>query len=425
MKRKSKINFISAREIIDSRGNPTVEVSLETDEGIFNSSVPSGASTGKNEAKELRDGGKRYQGKGVLKAVRNVNEILFPKLKGKNVLDQEEVDREMIRIDGTEDKSKIGANAILGVSMAVARAAAFAKKTPLYKQIADISQNSSDLFIPQPSFNILNGGMHAANNLDIQEFMIAPFFRFKESKKQIEKKCFSESLQASSEIYHTLGKIIKEKYFFSGGIGDEGGFAPPLKNADQALSLIKKAVKMAASPLKIGIALDCAASELIFEDKYKIDGNLFTREGLIRYYGNLIKKYPIFSIEDPFSEKDWDGFSEFYKRFGKEIQIIGDDLLTTNPEMIKKAQEKKSCNGLLLKLNQIGTVTESIEAARLAYSFGWKIMVSHRSGETCDSFISDFAVGIGSHFIKSGAPARGERVSKYNRLLKIEEEIKS
>jgi enolase len=413
---KSKIKLISAREIIDSRGNPTVEVELKTDLGIFVSSVPSGASTGKTEAKELRDGGKRYGGKGVLKAVENVNKIISLKLKGKDVSDQEKIDREMINLDGTEDKSKIGANAILGVSMSVARAASFAEQIPLYKYIAKIAKNSSSLFVPRPSFNILNGGAHAGNNLDIQEFMIVPFLQ--NSKKR----CFSESLRISSEIYHNLEKIIEKKYS-SKGIGDEGGFAPPVENADQALSLILKSVKEKGYQKKVKIALDCAASQFLFKNKYKIDNNIFTREGLIRYYGYLIEKYPIFSLEDPFSEEDWEGFTELNKRFGKKIQIIGDDLLTTNPERIKKAKEKDSCNGLLLKLNQIGTVTEAIEAAHLAHSFGWKIMVSHRSGETCDSFISDFAVGIGSQFIKSGAPARGERTSKYNRLLKIEEEI--
>jgi|AntAceMinimDraft_10_1070366.scaffolds.fasta_scaffold02510_2 enolase len=424
MIRKSKIKSIFAREIIDSRGNPTVEVDLKTDLGIFTSSVPSGASTGKNEAKELRDGGKRYNGKGVLKAVKNINEKISPKLKGKNVLDQEAIDKEMIRIDGKKDKSNLGANAILGVSMSVARAASFAINIPLYKYIADISLNVSPLFIPQPSFNILNGGVHADNGLDIQEFMIAPFFKFKERNKQLDKKCFKESLRISSEIYHELKKIINKKYPLGGGVGDEGGFAPPVKNADQALSLILEAIKKIGNQEKVGIALDCAASQFFSNKKYKIDNNLFTKEKLIKYYEGLIKKYPIFALEDPFAEEDWDGFSKINERIGKDIKIIGDDLLSTNPERIAKAHKAKACNGLLLKLNQIGTVTESIEAAHLANSFGWDIMVSHRSGETCDNFISDFAVGIGSNFIKSGAPARGERTSKYNRLLKIEEEIK-
>jgi enolase len=405
--KNDKIKSIFAREILDSRGNPTVEVDLKTDSGVFTSSVPSGASTGINEAKEIRDGGERYHGKGVLKAVGNVNNIISKELEGEDVLNQEKIDNKMIEIDGTKDKSNLGANAILGVSMASMRAAAFLKGIPLYKYIADIFGNDS-LFLPRPSFNILNGGAHAANNLDIQEFMIAPL----ENR-------FSESLRISSEVYHDLGKIIYEKYS-SKGIGDEGGFAPPLENTKEALNLILESLK---DYQKVGIAVDCAASQFFSDGKYNLDGSLFNREELIEYYESLIKDYPIFSFEDPFEEEDWDGFKDFNQKLGSRIQIIGDDILSTNPERIKKAHDLNCCNSLLLKLNQIGTLTEAIEAARLAKSFNWKIMVSHRSGETCDNFISDFAVGIGSEFIKSGAPARGERTSKYNRLLKIEEEI--
>jgi enolase len=405
--KNDKIKSIFAREILDSRGNPTVEVDLKTDSGVFTSSVPSGASTGINEAKEIRDGGERYHGKGVLKAVGNVNNIISKELEGEDVLNQEKIDNKMIEIDGTKDKSNLGANAILGVSMASMRAAAFLKGIPLYKYIADIFGNDS-LFLPRPSFNILNGGAHAANNLDIQEFMIAPL----ENR-------FSESLRISSEVYHDLGKIIYEKYS-SKGIGDEGGFAPPLENTKEALNLILESLK---DYQKVGIAVDCAASQFFSDGKYNLDGSLFNREELIEYYESLIKDYPIFSFEDPFEEEDWDGFKDFNQKLGSRIQIIGDDILSTNPERIKKAHDLNCCNSLLLKLNQIGPLTEAIEAARLAKSFNWKIMVSHRSGETCDNFISDFAVGIGSEFIKSGAPARGERTSKYNRLLKIEEEI--
>lgn len=410
--KSSKIKTIKAREILDSRGNPTVEVDLITEQGLFRASVPSGASKGKYEAMELRDGGKRYQGQGVEKAVRNVNKIIAPKLKGKDVIRQKEIDNLMIKLDGTENKSKLGANAILPVSIAVCRAGAAAKNLSLYSYIAQLAENSSPLTeLPSPAFNIINGGVHAGNELDFQEFMIVP-----------QAKIFKKSLEIASEIYQELKNIIKEKYLGSAiNLGDEGGFAPPVRAPEEALNLILEAAQNLGYQKKFKIILDVAASQFFIDEKYKLKIGVFTKEELLNYYLDLIEKYPIIGIEDPFAEEDWQGFRRITKTFGKKIIILGDDLLATNPKRIKEAHQKKACSGLILKPNQIGTVTETIEAAKLVSQYGWKIMVSHRSGETCDDFISDLAVGIGADFIKAGAPARGERVAKYNRLLRIEE----
>ncbi len=398
-----KIRSVKAREILDSRGNPTIEVVVNES---FQSSVSSGASRGKYEALELRDGGKRYLGKGVLKAVKNVNQIIAPKLIGMNVLDQKKVDQMMIDLDGTKNKSKLGANAILGVSMAICRAGSDAKKTSLYNYIFNLSKKelkNEAPSVPRPAFNIINGGAHAGNDLDFQEFMISP-----------KKKTFSESLREASEIYHKLKDNINDKYSsLATNIGDEGGFAPPIKDPKEAIDLILKTKK-------VDIFLDVAAGEFFDGKNYKTK---FKKSDLLSYYLELVKKYPIVSIEDPFDEDDWDKWSEMMSKASPDLLIIGDDLLSTNPERIKKAIELKSCNAMILKLNQIGTVSEGIEAASLARDANWKIMVSHRSGETVDDFIADFSVGISSEFIKSGAPARGERVAKYNRLLKIEEEL--
>jgi len=419
MIKNSKIKTIKAREILDSRGNPTLEVCLITDAGEFQASVPSGASRGKYEAVELRDGGRRYYGKGVLKAVKNINKIIGPRLKGKDVMRQKEIDELMRKLDGTKNKSRLGANAIVGVSMAVCRAGAAAKNIPLYRQIAQLVENRSRPILPTPCFNVINGGVHAGNELDIQEFMIVPW-----GEK------FSKSLQIASEIYHTLKKIIKEKYTDLGvNVGDEGGFAPPVRIPEEAIGLILEASQNSGYQKEIKIILDCASSQFYSKDKYKMKIGFFTKEGLLRYYLELIRKYPILGLEDPFAEEDWKGWqllkSKITPRGQKsKILVIGDDLLVTNPKRIKTAQEKGACNGLLLKVNQIGTVSEAIEAAKLAKSFGWKVMVSHRSGDTCDDFISDLAVGIGADFIKAGAPCRGERVAKYNRLLEIEEELR-
>jgi enolase len=411
---KNKIKTIKAREILGSRGNPTVEVELETNEGIFFASVPSGASVGKYEAVELRDGGKRYQGKGVLRAVKNVNEIIAPKLIGKDSTKQREIDQLMIELDGTKNKSKLGANAILPVSMAICRAGAKAKNLTLYQYIAKLAENRSLLILPLACFNIINGGVHAGNDLDFQEFMICPQLN-----------SFSENLRIASEIYYELKETLAKKYGkLATNLGDEGGFAPPIEFPDQAIELILEVVKKLNYEKEIKLILDVASSQFFKSGKYETKMGVFTREDLLKYYQNLIKNYPILGLEDPFAEDDFDGWKLSRSNLDSQTLIIGDDLIATNPERIKLAKERGLCNAMILKINQIGTVSEALEAAKLAKSLGWKIMVSHRSGETNDDFISDLAVGIGADFIKAGAPARGERVAKYNRLLKIEEEIK-
>jgi enolase len=414
----SKIKHIKAREILDSRGNPTIEIELETDFGKFFASVPSGASKGKYEAVELRDGGKRYLGKGVRKAIKNINEIIAKKLRGFNVTKQKEIDKILIELDGTENKSKLGANAICGVSLAVCKAGAEAKRIPLYKYISEIGNWKLEIGkFPRPSFNIINGGVHAGNDLDFQEFMVCP-----------RTKSFSENLRIGVEIYHKLKEIIAKKYGkLATNLGDEGGLAPPIKVPEIAINLILEAAKSLNYQNKISIILDVAASQFFDGKKYKTKIGDFSGEELAKFYLKLIKKYPIEGIEDPFAQDDfesWRNFSSYFQLPTSNFLIIGDDLTVTNPKRIKIVKEKGLCNAIIVKINQIGTVTEAIEAVKLAKSFGWKIMVSHRSGETNDDFISDFAVGIGADFIKSGAPARGERVAKYNRLLKIEEELK-
>jgi enolase len=414
-----RIKNIKAREILDSRGNPALEVEVETDFGKFLASVPSGASKGKHEAVELRDGGKRFFGKGVKKAVKNINEIISKKLKGFNITKQKEIDQALIELDGTENKSKLGANAICGVSLAVCKAGAGVKKIPLYKYIRelyDLRLTTYDL--PRPSFNIINGGVHAGNDLDFQEFMVCP-----------KRKNFSENLRIGAEIYHKLKETISKKYGkLATNLGDEGGFAPPIKDPEIAIKLILEAAKSLNYQDKISIILDVAASQFFDGKKYKTKIGNFSGKELANFYLKLIKKYPIEGIEDPFAQDDfesWQNFSSYFQLPSSNFLIIGDDLTVTNPKRIKMAKEKGLCNAIIVKINQIGTVTEAIESVKLAKSFGWKIMVSHRSGETTDDFISDFAVGIGADFIKSGAPARGERVAKYNRLLKIKEELKN
>ncbi|MEK7659001.1 MAG: phosphopyruvate hydratase [Patescibacteria group bacterium] len=417
-----KIKNIKAREIKDSRGNPTIEVELETDKGVFLASVPSGASTGKNEALELRD----EDGKGVNLAIKNVNEIIAPKLKGKNPENQEEIDQIMIGLDGTENKSKLGANAILGVSLAVCRAGAGFKKIPLYRHVAQLATNGSQLIIPLPMFNILNGGVHAKNALDIQEFMVVP-----------QKNTFAENLILCNKIFQNLKVILDENYGGSLEMGDEGGFAPKVSTAEQALYLLKSAINKAEVPMAkpsrildgeaVGtkIAIDCASSEFYKDGKYVLEGKEFTRSKLLEFYKDLINRFPIISIEDPYNEEDWEGWKLIsnFKFQISNLMIIGDDLTTTNIKRIKEAHNKLACNGVILKLNQIGTVSETIEAGNLAKSFGWKTIVSHRSGETMDDFIADLAVGISADFIKSGSPAKEERMVKYKRLLQIEQEL--
>jgi len=415
----SKIKKVEAREILDSRGDPTIEVDLKTNYGVFRSSVPSGASTGKYEAKELRDGGKRYFGKGVLKAVENINQIIAPKIIGKDSSSQKEIDNLMIELDGTDDKSSLGANAICGVSLAVCRAGAGSKKLELFKYINEISKKIYKISIkepklPDPLFNIINGGVHSGSELDVQEFMVAT-----------DEKSFSRKLQTISEIYHQLKELLLKRYGkLAINIGDEGGFAPPFVASEQALEFIFKAAEDLNYKTKTKVVLDVASSQFFKNGKYEMKIGIFTKDGLMRYYTDLLSKYPIMGLEDPFSEDDWEGFEQITKKLGKKILIIGDDLLVTNPERMKEAETRKAVNGMVLKINQIGTVSEALEAAKLAKEFGWKIVVSHRSGETNDDFIADFAVGIEADFIKAGAPTREERIIKYNRLLRIEEELK-
>ncbi len=426
-----KIKKITGTQILDSRGNPTIEVEIIAEKNAFWkkrrrelkawAQVPSGASTGKYEAIELRDGEKEFNGKGVKKAIENINKIIQPALLEINPYNQKMIDEILIGLDGTENKSNLGANAILAVSMANARIGAMIRKKKLYEYIAEISENKDfkkQKFV-RPFFNIINGGVHAGNKIAFQEFMISPNLE-----------SFEKNYQAAAEIYQSLKKILKEKFDGSATLlGDEGGFAPDgFNKPEEALDLIMEAVKDAGYENQVQIALDVAASEFFKNEKYDLNFKGKNREeksvlDLIQIYKNLVKKYPIISIEDPFDEDNFDAFAQLRKEL-PETQIVADDLTTTNPERIEKAIEKKSANALLLKLNQIGSVSEAIEAFKLAKSAGWKIMVSHRSGETIDDFIADFAVGIGAEEIKSGATARGERVAKYNRLLAIEEKLK-
>jgi len=419
----SKIKDIIAREIKDSRGNPTVEVELAlSDSRRVVDSCPSGASTGKNEALELRD----KDGKGVSLAIKNVNEVIAPKLKGKNPENQKEIDEMMIELDGTENKSKLGANAILPVSMAVCRAGASAKKVSLYEHIWQISHQNNSMELshkkkmPLAMFNILNGGAHSNNDLQIQEFMIIP-----------QKESFAENLVICNRVFNNLKKLIEDK-FGPVELGDEGGFAPNISKTEQALFLLKNAVEK--EPAKI--ALDCAASEFFENGKYNLEGRELSRAELLEFYEDLVKRFPIISIEDPFAEEDWNGFQDMAKLlcdkqthglvggFGVVgVIVVGDDLTTTNIKRIKEAHNKKACNGVILKLNQVGTVTETIEATKMAKSFEWKTIVSHRSGETMDDFIADLAVGLSTDFIKSGSPAKPERMVKYKRLLEIEQSL--
>ena len=410
------IRDIYAREILDSRGNPTVEVEVLAGENICGrASVPSGASTGQFEAVELRDGGERYRGLGVTTAVDNVNTRIAPEMIGMNIFDQKEIDRLMIRLDGTENKAKLGANAILGVSMAVAKAAAKALEIPLYRYLGGVSPKR----MPIPMMNILNGGKHADNTVDFQEFMIMP----------IGACCFKEGLRMCAEIYHTLKKILHEKHL-STAVGDEGGFAPDVKDAKEALSLIVEAVEKAGYKLKkeIMIALDVAASELYNREfkKYVFEGEDVIRssEEMVAYYEQLIEEFPSISIEDPMDEEDWDGWKLMTERLGKKVQLVGDDLFVTNTKRLQKGIDIGVANAILIKVNQIGTLTEAFEAIELAKKSGYRSIISHRSGETEDSMIADIAVAFSTGQIKTGAPCRTERVAKYNQLLRIEEDFK-
>ena len=407
----SKIKDIKAREILDSRGNPTVEVDVILDSGIMaRASVPSGASTGSREAIELRDNDKnRYNGKGVLKAVDNVNKIIKEKLIGLDSLDQKLIDQTMIDLDGTKNKSNLGANAILGVSMANLKAASLYKNIPLYKYF------NEELSIPRPMMNILNGGAHADNGLDFQEFMIIP-----------EKDTFKERLRVGAEVFHSLKEVLKENNL-STGVGDEGGFAPNLKTNKDALDLIIKAIEKAGyTPGKdVFLGLDVAASEFYENGRYILKGEnkILTTDELIEYFVDLVNNYPIISIEDPVDENDWEGFKKITKVLGDKIQLVGDDLFVTNKEYLQKGINMRAGNAILIKVNQIGTITETIDTINLAKENNYKTIISHRSGETEDTTIADLAVGLNLKQIKTGSLSRTDRVCKYNELLRIEEDL--
>jgi enolase len=407
----SIINSVKAREILDSRGNPTVEVEVSLqDKSIGRAAVPSGASTGAFEAAELRDGGARYLGKGVENAVKNVLTKIAPAVIGMKADNQRSLDEKLIALDGTKNKSSLGANAILGVSLATARAAANSSNQSLFKYLG----GSAAKTLPVPMMNILNGGAHADTNVDIQEFMIAP----------IGASSFKESLRWGAEIYHNLKSVLKKKGLAT-SIGDEGGFAPNLESNRAALDLILVAIENAGfkAGSQIALAMDVAATEFFEDGKYKFEGKLLTSEQMIAYYSELVSAYPLVSIEDPLDEDDWSGWAKLTAELGEKIQIVGDDLFVTNIERLTKGIESKTANALLVKVNQIGSLTETIDAVNLAHKNNYKSMMSHRSGETEDTTIADLAVALNCGQIKTGAPARSERVAKYNQLLRIEEEL--
>jgi len=410
----SLIVEIYAREVLDSRGNPTVEVEVTTENGIVGSAiVPSGASTGVHEAVELRDGDKtRYLGKGTLNAVNNVNEIIAEELIGFDVFDQVGVDRALIQIDGTENKSKLGANAILGVSMAVARAAAIESDTPLYEYIGGVNAKT----LPVPMMNILNGGEHADNNVDIQEFMVMPAGACS----------FKEALRMGTEVFHNLKSVLKSKGYNT-AVGDEGGFAPNLNSNEEALKTIMEAIEKAGyvAGKDIFLALDVASSEMYENGKYnfKGEGKIYSSEELVNYYCDLVEKYPIISIEDGLSEDDWDGWKLLTEKIGNKVQLVGDDLFVTNYSRLNMGIEKGIANSILIKLNQIGTITETLDAIELAKTHGYTCVISHRSGETEDTTIADLAVAVNAGQIKTGSASRTDRICKYNQLLRIEDRL--
>jgi len=427
------IKAVKSRQIFDSRGNPTVEVDLLTAKGqTYRAAVPSGASTGVYEALELRDGDKAlYMGKGVSKAVANVNNTIAPALVGMDPTQQKEIDDKMVKtLDGSKNewgwsKSKLGANAILGVSMAVCKAGAASKGMPLYKHIAELAGNPTDkMYMPVPAFNVINGGSHAGNKLAMQEFMILP----------LGAKDFTEAMRMGSEVYHNLKSVIKSKYGQDAcNVGDEGGFAPNILENKEGLDLLVSAIEKAGYTGKVKIGMDVAASEFWLAEKkvydldFKTENNdgsqCKTGEELMKVYEEFVKDYPMVSIEDPFDQDDFDSYKAMTELLGEKCQVVGDDLLVTNPTRVQKAIDEKACNALLLKVNQIGSISESIEAVGMAKAAGWGVMTSHRSGETEDSFIADLAVGLKTGQIKTGAPCRSERLSKYNQLLRIEEEL--
>ena len=404
-----EITNVIGREVLDSRGNPTVEVDVILENGIKGRAiVPSGASTGVREALELRDNdNNRYNGKGVLKAVNNVNNKLKGLVVGMDVLDQKAIDYKMIEADGTENKSRFGANAILGVSMAVLKAAALSVNKPLYKYVGDGKE------LPRPMMNILNGGAHADNNLDFQEFMIIP-----------NRDTIKERVRVGAEVFHALKKVLNEKGYFT-GVGDEGGFAPNLPSNKEGFDLIIEAINKAGyAPGKdVSIAIDVAASEFYKDGKYHIDNKDLTTDELINFYEELINTYPIISIEDPVDENDWEGFSKITAKLGDKIQLVGDDLFVTNKKCLQMGIDKHAGNAILLKVNQIGTITETLETIELAREHGYATIISHRSGETEDTTIADLAVGLNLGQIKTGSMSRTDRICKYNQLMRIEEEL--
>ncbi len=408
----STIYDVFAREVLDSRGNPTVEVEVILESGAMGRAiVPSGASTGEREALELRDGDtERYKGKGVLKAVQNVNETIASKLEGLDSLEQAYIDNVMIELDGTESKNNLGANAILGVSMAIARAASEYVGMPLYQYIGGIRARE----LPVPMMNVINGGAHAQNSLDVQEFMIVP----------VGAGSFREAIRVGVEVFHTLKGVLKDQKYAT-GVGDEGGFAPQIKNTKEALDTLLKAIEKAG--YKPGedvlLALDVAASELYEKNKYKIDGNTWTSDKLVEFYDKIINDYPIISIEDGFAQNDWKGWKKFTDKCASRIQIVGDDIFVTNPGIFMEGIKKGVANAILIKLNQIGTVTETLTTIEIAKRSGYACVISHRSGETEDTFIADLAVATNVGQIKTGSASRSERIAKYNQLLRIEEEI--
>ncbi|MEI7620160.1 MAG: phosphopyruvate hydratase [Candidatus Falkowbacteria bacterium] len=413
----SKIKQIIAREILDSRGNPTVEAKVVLDNKLMaKAAVPSGASTGMHEALELRDGNKkRYSGKGTLKAVNNINKIIAPKLKGLDPTKQQMIDRVMLELDGTKNKSRLGANAILAVSMAVARVGALEKKQELFVHLAKTYKFSSKYSLPTPSFNIFNGGAHASTNLDFQEFMIMP----------LKKTSFAEKVRMGAEVFHELGRVLKANNMDT-DLGNEGGYAPDIKSREQVIEMIILAMKQSGyKPGKdISFGMDIGSSEFYDEEKktyyLPLDKRNYSAAELMAIYSDWVKKYPIVSIEDGLAENDWDNWQIMTKALGKKILLIGDDLFVTNKERLQIGIEHQAANAVLIKLNQIGTVTETMETIKLAQKNNYKLMISHRSGETADDFIADLAVAVSADFIKSGSLARSERLAKYNRLMEIE-----
>jgi enolase len=408
------ITDIFAREIMDSRGNPTVEVDVILEDGTLGrAAVPSGASTGIYEAVELRDGDKgRYMGKGVQQAVENVNSIIAPEIVGFDALDQVAIDKTMIELDGTPNKGKLGANAILGVSMAVAKAAANSLQIPLYQYLGGFNAKQ----LPVPMMNILNGGAHADNNVDIQEFMVMP----------VGAKTFAEALRTCAEIYHNLKKVLKDRGLNT-AIGDEGGFAPNLESNEQAIQVIIEAIEKAGYKPgeQVRIALDVASSELFKDGKYNLsgEGKVFTPAEMVEFYAKLVEKYPIISIEDGMAEDDWEGWALLTKRLGNKVQLVGDDLFVTNTERLSRGIKADTANAILVKVNQIGSLTETFDAIEMAKRAGYTAIISHRSGETEDATIADIAVAVNAGQIKTGAPARTDRVAKYNQLIRIEEQL--